>query len=316
MAARYTNGRHAWLAHALPALVGMLRLKGEREADERDEITREDAFPADDETTEAGLEEYGKADPHPVWTPPLRGLAVAAGTFVPTFLLIFVGLPYVLGSATPARTPITPGDRPLASLGADPGSSAKPPASEVLRGEPRSDPAARGLGSWLFSGPPAADEPKSAPPRAESPKIDSPRIDPPKIDSRIDSPRADTKIEEPAPAVVPEPAPTLPPRQGQADRSPAPEPRAPEASRLAAAPTAPPEPRAPEPRPAPEPRSAPRESREWTPAAAFTDRAAAGRLAASIEKQGYPVEIRQDRSSSRPWVVWIGAQPSGGSRRR
>jgi hypothetical protein len=39
-------------------------------------------------------------------------------------------------------------------------------------------------------------------------------------------------------------------------------------------------------------------------------------LASSIEKQGYPVEIRQDGSSSRPWVVWIGAQPSGGSRRR
>jgi hypothetical protein len=59
-----------------------------------------------------------------------------------------------------------------------------------------------------------------------------------------------------------------------------------------------------------------REQREWTPAAAFADRAAAGRLASSIEKQGYPVEIRQDGSSSRPWVVWIGAQPSGGSRRR
>jgi hypothetical protein len=306
MGARCTNARRARLAHALPALVGMLRLKGEREADDRDEITREDVFPAD-ETTEPDLEIYGEVDPGPAWTPPLRGLAVAAGTFVPTFLLIFFGLPYMLGSATPARTPTTPGSGPLASLGADPGSSPKPSASEVLRGDAPSDPAARGLGSWLFSGPPAADEPKSEPPSAESPKIDSPRID---------SPRIDSKIEEPAPAVVPEPGPALPPRQGQADSSPAPEPRAPEASRRAAAPTAPPEPRAPEPRPAPEPRSAPREAREWTPAAAFTDRAAAGRLATSIEKQGYPVEIRQDRSSSRPWVVWIGAQPSGGSRRR
>jgi hypothetical protein len=59
-----------------------------------------------------------------------------------------------------------------------------------------------------------------------------------------------------------------------------------------------------------------RDGRDWTPAAAFTDRAAASRLASSIEKQGYPVEIRQDGSSTRPWVVWIGAQPSGGSRRR
>jgi hypothetical protein len=34
----------------LPALVGMLRLKGEHDSDEQDEITREDIFP-DDETT-------------------------------------------------------------------------------------------------------------------------------------------------------------------------------------------------------------------------------------------------------------------------
>ena len=280
----------------------MLRLKGEREGDEQDEITRGDVFPVD-ETTEPGLEVYGEIDPGPAWTPPLRGLAVAAGTFVPTFLLIFFGLPYVLSSATPARTPTTPGSGPLASLGAEP---PKPSASEVLHGDTRSDPGAWGLGSWLFSGPPTADEPKVEPPKAESPKIDSPRPD---------SPRVDSKTEEPAAAVLPEPGPALPPRPGHAE-SPAPEPRAPEASRRAATPPAPPEPRAPEPRPAPEPRRVARESREWTPAAAFTDRAAAGRLASSIEKQGYPVEIRQDRSSSRPWVVWIGAQPSGGSRRR
>jgi hypothetical protein len=56
--------------------------------------------------------------------------------------------------------------------------------------------------------------------------------------------------------------------------------------------------------------------REWTPAAAFADRDAAGRLASSIQQQGYPVEIRQEQSSTRPWVVWIGAQPRGGERRR
>jgi len=56
---------------------------------------------------------------------------------------------------------------------------------------------------------------------------------------------------------------------------------------------------------------------DWTPAAAFADRAAAARLAASIEGQGYPVDIRQDASSTRPWVVWIGSQPkSSGGRRR
>jgi hypothetical protein len=51
-------------------------------------------------------------------------------------------------------------------------------------------------------------------------------------------------------------------------------------------------------------------------AAAFADREAARRLASSIQQQGYPVEIRQEQSSSRPWVVWIGAQPRGGERRR
>ena len=56
--------------------------------------------------------------------------------------------------------------------------------------------------------------------------------------------------------------------------------------------------------------------RDWTPAAAFADREAAGRLASSIQQQGYPVEIRQEQSSARPWVVWIGAQPRGGERRR
>lgn len=289
----------------------MLRLKGERDSDERDEITREDIFAAD-ETIGPDPEVYRDVDPGPTWTPPFRGLAVAAGTFVPTFLLIFFGLPYVLGSATPARTPTTPGSGPLASLGAGAGSSPKPSGSEVLRGDTRTDPATRGLGSWLFSGPPPAGEPKIEPPRTESPTIDSPPMDSP----RIDSPRMDSKIEEPAPAVVPDPSPALPPRPGQAEPSPAPRPRAPEAPRRAATPPAPTEARGPEPRPVPEPRRVASESREWTPAAAFTDRAAAGRLASSIEKQGYPVEIRQDGSSSRPWVVWIGAQPSGGSRRR
>jgi len=65
--------------------------------------------------------------------------------------------------------------------------------------------------------------------------------------------------------------------------------------------------------PAPEPRTS---GGEWTPAAAFADREAAGRLASSIQQQGYPVEIRQEQSSTRPWVVWISAQPRGGDRRR
>jgi hypothetical protein len=289
----------------------MLRLKGERDGDERDEITREDVFPAD-EITEPAPEAYGDVDAEPTGRLPLRGPAVAAGTFVPTFLLLFFGLPYVLGSAAPARTSTAPGSGLLASLGADPTAAPKPSASGVLRGDTQSDPAGRGLGSWLFSSPPAVEEPKVEPPDAESPGIEVPGIDSP----RMDSPRMHSKIEEPPPAVAPEPGPALPPRPGQTESSPAAEPRPPEASHRPPTPPAPAETRAPEPRPVPEPRRAARETREWTPAAAFTDREAAGRLASSIEKQGYPVEIRQDGSSARPWVVWIGAQPSGGGRHR
>jgi cell division septation protein DedD len=97
---------------------------------------------------------------------------------------------------------------------------------------------------------------------------------------------------------------------------PAAESRAPRAAR---APEPPRQTRAAAPTPAPElpaPTEPQKNGREWTPAAAFTDREAASRLASSIQQQGYPVEIRQDRSSTRPWVVWIGAQPRGGDRRR
>jgi hypothetical protein len=279
----------------------MLRLKGEHDTDERDELTREDVFPGH-EIAEPGDEDADEVDPdRPRWTPPIRGLAVAAGTFVPTFLLIFFGLPYVLGSAAPAGTPAP---RPLASRDTESGLASRPSASEVLRGDAPSDQAGRGMAGWLFSSPPI-----SSPPAAEEPKAESPKSDPP---------RADSKIDEPVPAGGADSGPSLPPpsRPSRGESAPVPASRVPEGShRIAASPAAP-APHPAEPQPVPEPRRVARESREWTPAAAFTDRAAAGRLASSIEKQGYPVEIRQDGSSSRPWVVWIGAQPSGGSRRR
>jgi hypothetical protein len=47
----------------------------------------------------------------------------------------------------------------------------------------------------------------------------------------------------------------------------------------------------------------------WLRAAAFADRGAAERLAASIERQGYPTKIRRDGTPPAPWVVWIGKQP-------
>ena len=284
----------------------MLRLKGEHDTDERDEITREDAFPGDEIAGPGGEGADWVDRDRPRWTPPIRGLAVAAGTFVPTFLLIFFGLPYVLGSAAPAGPP-APGS--LASRDTDAGLASRPSASEVLRGDAPSDQGGRGIGGWPFSSPSISSPPAAEEPKAESLGSDSPRAN---------SPTADSKIDEPTPAVVPDSGPSLPPpsRPSRGEAAPAPAPRTPEESHRIAASPAPPAPRPAESQPVPEPRRVAGESREWTPAAAFTDRAAAGRLASSIEKQGYPVEIRQDGSSSRPWVVWIGAQPSGGSRRR
>jgi hypothetical protein len=49
----------------------------------------------------------------------------------------------------------------------------------------------------------------------------------------------------------------------------------------------------------------------WLRAAAFADRDSAERLAASIERQGYPTKVRRNDATSTPWVVWIGKQPRG-----
>lgn len=308
----------------------MLRLKGERDDDalredevrprvdveETDELTRKDVFPGAgsaspaDEADDAAYPEYDSG--RPGGTLPFRGFAIATAAFAPTFLLVFFGLPYLVGSAVPARTPRAPVSSSAPQL--EP--KAFPSLSEAARGD------SRGAAGDLRSGLPQAGLaqsglPQSTPPQSKLPQsnLDDTRgglggrmtTDP----SRTTSPVPDEpKVEERATAVAPEPIPSLPP----APTAPAvaPEPRVPEPSRSASASPPAPEPRA----AAAEPRRAPREPREWTPAAAFTDRAAAGRLASSIEKQGYPVEIRQDSSSSRPWVVWIGAQPSGGARRR
>jgi cell division septation protein DedD len=49
----------------------------------------------------------------------------------------------------------------------------------------------------------------------------------------------------------------------------------------------------------------------WVRGAAFSDRDSAERLAASIERQGYPVKVRRDDTPNTPWVVWIGKHPRG-----
>ena len=319
----------------------MLRLKGERDDDtlredevrprlvdieETDELTGKDVFPGDESNEDTGYLEYDSG--RPGRSIPFRGFAIATAAFAPTFLLIFFGLPYLVGSAVPARPPSASVASPAPEI--DP--KAFPSPSEAARGDLRSGLDSRsglgdargGLGGRMTtdpfrSTPPVSDEPKAEPSRVESPKVDTKvdtKVESPKVDTKVESPKVDTKVEERAAAVAPEPVPSLPPSlpRRTAPTAPpiAPQPRVPEASRSAA--TVPP-PSA-EPRAAVEPRRAAREPRDWTPAAAFTDRAAASRLASSIERQGYPVEIRQDASSSRPWVVWIGAQPSGGSRRR
>lgn len=49
----------------------------------------------------------------------------------------------------------------------------------------------------------------------------------------------------------------------------------------------------------------------WVRGAAFPDRDSAERLAASVERQGYPAKVRRGDTPNTPWVVWIGKHPSG-----
>ncbi len=229
----------------------MLRLKGERADDvlrELDEVDHREPLPTDELTAaDAFLTEPGDIEGEL----PLRGLVIAAATFVPTVLAVFFGLPYLLGSATTVRTPGTPSPSAPVAATAPLSSEVGPDVTASLSETLRRDSIERG----------------GAPPAI------TPRV-----------------FDEPAPAAPP---PALPPAPSRAR-----EPAGPAVARS-------------EPRPTPD-ASKPG---EWSPAAAFADREAAGRLASSIQNQGYPVEVRQDGSSSRPWVVWIGAQPTGARRR-
>jgi hypothetical protein len=208
-------------------------------------VTREDVVQVDD--VEAGEEHEG--DEAESLLTRLSGPLIAAATFVPTFLAVFLGLPYFLGGVAPASGPSAPG----------------PPSVEV--------------GSRVDEPPPSLAETIRDPfiaPRPADPPVASPS------DRREAGEGPEVAVEH-APSSTAEPsgAPSLPPAR-------------------------PPRPAAAEAR---------RDERDWTPAAAFRDREAAGRLAGSIERQGYPVEIRQDVSAPRPWVVWIGARPRAGERR-
>jgi len=282
-----------------------LRVRGESTSDEDDEIRDDDSLPEPSDlitdedvlSADAGDDDDESGS---LW-PSVPGPLIAGLTFVPTFLAMFFGLSYLLGNVL--QTPPTASTRAPATARADVDREVTPPRPESLRdsvGMPRMlEPPTTGSpipGAPIAGLPPAA----GLPPIAESPPIAGSSKNSTPKDS---APTAAIRPSEPRDA-----PPTLPP----VVRSPIPEPRAahsaepPRQPRAAVLTTTPEQP----------PTAEPRKSREWTPAAAFADREAAGRLASSIQQQGYPVEIRQEQSSSRPWVGWIGAKPSGGERRR
>ena len=293
----------------MPPFVFMLRLKGETDdalqddrlradLEEQDQITPQDAFPDGDPD---GIHEDGRARLPGL---PFRGLAIAGATFVPTFLLVFFGLPYLLGPDGPIHAAIATVRSSEAPLAETPPAAPLPvPRSEASRSSSPTRPAVQ---------PPATAAPAPGAPKADQAAPATalqPSLTPPSAPSRAARVEPSAPVEPPAPAESRAPEvtrePSLPPPAHRAtpERRPSQEARNGNDSRPADSRVV-------------EAKPASRDGRDWTPAAAFTDRAAANRLASSIEKQGYPVEIRQDGSSSRPWVVWIGAQPSGGSRRR
>lgn len=281
-ASRTTDSHRATVARHLLVKVSVLPRSKRDAAEDHNEPLAEpsdlDVFPED------AIEAHDEADNQDEEGPEgenrtlgllaaVPGPLIAAATFFPTFLAIFFGLSYVVGALQPGSTANAP--VPSATALVSDGPKATPPISESLR-----DP---------FVAPRAFDSPASKP--------DDPRP--------RESFRPPSVVDLPTPAIE-SPAATLPPAQPRTALIPAPEsrsgrvtepPRQPEAAVLNTTP---------ERTPAADNRKG---GREWTPAAAFTDREAAGRLASSIQQQGYPVEIRQESSSSRPWVVWIGAQP-------
>ena len=253
-------------------------LKDEPEDEIRDEPLPE---PSDRIVAEDGVgaDEEDDWDEEGSRLPRLPGPLIAATTFVPTFLAVFFGLSHLLGGASPtART----ANAPVPSAVAPMSDQLAPAPSEALR-----DP---------FVAPRLVDPPPT-------------RLSDPRDVTRPSDPREALRAPSLEEATPPAVDPATPPAQPRVATPSAPEPRAlrltetprqPQAAVLTTTPTA-------------EPRKS---GRDWTPAAAFADREAAGRLASSIQQQGYPVEIRQEQSSARPWVVWIGAQPRGGERRR
>jgi hypothetical protein len=253
-----------------------------------DLMSSEDVFPedrgvVDDEVDDQDDDRQGR-NPGLRLMAAVPGPLIAAATFVPTFLAIFLGLSYVVGALQPGAT-----------------ASAPVPSATTLMsdGTPGTPPTVRDP----FAAPRVFDSPSARP---ADPRDVMRSTDP------RESLQGPSEADLPKPAIE-SPAPALPPARPRAALIPAPESRSGRAAEPPRQPQAAVLRTTPERTPAAESQKS---GREWTPAAAFADRAAAGRLASSIQEQGYPVEIRQESSSSRPWVVWIGAQPRAGERRR
>jgi len=205
-------------------------------------------LPDQDETDNLATEEQAEASD----TSTLQGLCIAAVTFIPTFLAVFLGIPYLLGLLVSAHLPDVPENRPQSAM------SAMAPSRNLLPSLPE----------------PTLTKPSDSP--AESPlqpRGETPAAAP--IENRVPQ----SSLE--APTVAPTPRTQSAPR----DQS-----RVMDSKRSGA--------RA-------------REERAWTLAAAFEDQESATRLAASIERRGYPTKIRREESAERPWVVWIGKHPRG-----
>ncbi len=264
------------------------RIQDEPLLDPSDLLSKEDVF------SEHGVEGNQADDPDDGGGDEPRGLRllavvpgplIAAATFVPTFLAIFFGLSYVVGAVLQTSAPAPPATA-LMPEGTARGTTL-PALSETLR-----DP--------FFVAPRPVDPPATRP------------ADPPRTAASGDSREMSGAPSVAAPTIELA-RPVLPPLEPRPAFVPAPEPRVGRAAEAARQPQAALLTTTPERTPAVEARKS---GPDWTPAAAFADREAASRLASSIQQQGYPVEIRQEVSSSRPWVVWIGAQPRAGDRRR
>ena len=262
-----------------------------------DVISRDDVFPEDGVEVDEDPDDVDDDDTEsrgPGLLAAVPGPLIAAAAFVPTFLAIFFGLSFVVGSTVETGGPVPPATALMSEA------PSAPSTSESVRDPLVAPPV-------VFVPPASVTPPVVAPPVAVVPPVS---IAPPVA-------RAPPVADSPKPAIE-STGPTLPPAPPRTAFIPAP------ASRTSRAPEPPRQPQAavlnttPERMPAPDSRAAVdnrKGGRDWTPAAAFADREAASRLASSIQQQGYPVEIRQE-SSSRPWVLWIGAQPRAGERRR